>query len=70
MTCESTSGYPTDVIQPFPMSLRFDHLCTLNNESVQQRYPHRNLYRPLRPNGIGLHIIRNPSPLVRPLIEK
>jgi hypothetical protein len=32
------------VIQPFPMSLRFDHLCASNNESVRQRYRCRNLY--------------------------
>jgi hypothetical protein len=34
MICGSTSGCPIDVIQPFPMSLRFDHLCASNNESV------------------------------------
>jgi hypothetical protein len=51
---------PTDEIQPFPISLHFDHLCALNNESVRQRYRCRNLYRPLRPNGIGLPIFHNP----------
>jgi hypothetical protein len=70
MICGSTSGRPTDVIQPFPMSLRFDHLCASKHESVRQRDRRRNLYRPLKPNGIGLHISRNPPLLAPPRIVK
>jgi hypothetical protein len=52
------------------MSLRFDHLCASNTESVRQRYRRRNLYRPLKLNGIGLHIFRNPLPPAPPHIVK
>jgi hypothetical protein len=53
---------PTDAIQPHSISLRFDLLCALNNQSVWQKYHSRSLYRPLQLNGFGLPIYRNPSP--------
>jgi hypothetical protein len=68
MICVSTAGPPTNEIQLFPISLRCDQLCTLTDESVQQSYRRGNLYQPLKPNGIGLHIIRNPPPSAPPLI--
>jgi hypothetical protein len=66
MICGSTSEPPTEVIQPCPISLCYDHFCRSNNESVRQRCRLRNLNSPLKPNGIGLHIFRNPHPPALP----
>jgi hypothetical protein len=41
-----------------------------NNETVRQRYRRWNLYRALKPNGIGLHIFRNSPPSAPPRIVK
>jgi hypothetical protein len=66
----TSSGYLTDVIQPFHMSLGFDHLFVSINESAQQTYRRRNLYRPWSPNGIVLPIFCNRPPPTPPLIGK